>query len=74
LGYSLLSSGKLQDAIVVFQRNVKEYPKSANAYDSLGEAYLKAGQKDLAIRNYEMSLQLNPKNQNAIEALKKLRQ
>jgi predicted TPR repeat methyltransferase len=33
---------------------------------------MKAGQKELAIRNYEKSLQLNPKNQNAIEMLKKL--
>jgi CubicO group peptidase (beta-lactamase class C family) len=74
LGYTLLSSGRTQDAIAIFRRNVEEYPKSANAYDSLGEAYMKAGQKDLAIRNYEMSLQLNPKNQNAIDVLKKLKQ
>jgi len=39
---------------------VQEYPKSANTYDSLGEAYLKMGQKDLAIRNYETSLRLDP--------------
>jgi cytochrome c-type biogenesis protein CcmH/NrfG len=39
----------------------------------LGEAYMKVGQKDLAIANYEKSLQLNPKNQNAVERLKKLR-
>jgi CubicO group peptidase (beta-lactamase class C family) len=74
LGYMLLSSGRTEDAIAVFQRNVQEYPKSANAYDSLGEAYMKAGQKDLAIQNYEMSLQLNPKNQNATDRLKKLKE
>jgi tetratricopeptide (TPR) repeat protein len=74
LGYTLLSSGQTQDAIAVFERNVHEYPKSANAYDSLGEAYMKANQKDLAIRNYESSLQLDPKNQNAVDRLKKLKE
>ena len=74
LGYTLLSSGQTQDAIVVFQRNVQEYPKSANVYDSLGEAYMQAGQKDLAIQNYEMSLRLNPENRNAIEMLRKLKE
>ncbi len=74
LGYMLLFSGQTQDAMTVFQRNVQEYPKSANVYDSLGEAYMKAGQKDLAIQNYEMSLQLDPRNQNAIDMLKKLKE
>jgi CubicO group peptidase (beta-lactamase class C family) len=72
VGYTLLSSGRTQDAIAIFQRNVDEYPKSANVYDSLGEAYMKAGQKDLARRNYERSLQLNPKNQNATNMLQRL--
>src|SRR5437764_13214349 len=56
----------------VFQKNVQEYPESSNVYESLGEAYMKTGQKDLAIKNYEKSLQLDPKNQNAVEQLKKL--
>jgi CubicO group peptidase (beta-lactamase class C family) len=73
VGYSLLESGKTQDAITVFERNAQEYPKSANAFDSLGEAYMKAGQKELAIQNYEKSLQLDPKNPNAIEMLKQLK-
>jgi CubicO group peptidase (beta-lactamase class C family) len=74
LGYTLLFSGQMQDAITVFERNVHEYPKSANAYDSLGEACMKAGRKDLAIQNYEMSLQLDSKNQNAVNQLKKLKE
>jgi CubicO group peptidase (beta-lactamase class C family) len=73
LGYFLLQDGKAQDAIAIFQRNVQEYPQSSNVYDSLGEAYMKAGQKDLAIVNYEKSLQLNPKNENGAAMLKKLR-
>ncbi len=77
LGYTLLYAlsyaGHEKDAIIVFQRNVQDFPQSSNVYDSLGEAYMKVGEKDLAITNYEKSLQLNPKNQNAVEQLKKLR-
>jgi CubicO group peptidase (beta-lactamase class C family) len=72
LGYSLLYGGHEQDAILVFQRNVQDYPQSSNVYDSLGEAYMNTGQKDLAIKNYQKSLELNPKNDNAKERLKKL--
>ncbi len=73
VGYRLLYGGKESDAVEVFQKNVREYPQSSNVYDSLGEAYANTGQKDLAIQNYEKSLQLDPKNQNAVERLKKLR-
>ena len=72
VGYMLLGDGQVQDAILVFERNAQEYPQSSNAYDSLGEAYMKAGQKDLAIVNYKKSLQLEPGNQNAVGQLKKL--
>ena len=73
-GYGLLEAGKPQDAIEVLKMNVRLYPKSWNAYDSLGEAYAAAGQKDLAIQNYEKSLELNPKNESGRAALAKLRQ
>jgi len=72
-GYRLLFSGMGADAVKIFTRNVQEYPQSSNVYDSLGEAYMRTGQKDLAIQNYEKSLQLDPKNNNAVEQLKKLR-
>jgi CubicO group peptidase (beta-lactamase class C family) len=74
LGYTLLQDGDLPGATTVFQRNVQEYPESWNVYDSLGEAYMDAGKKDLAIANYEKSLQLNPKNQNGANKLKELRE
>lgn len=73
LGYVLLGDKKTDEAIKVFQLNVQEYPKHWNCYDSLGEAYMAAGQKDLAIQNYEKSLELNPKNTNGADMLKKLR-
>ena len=74
LGYVLLQSGRTQEAIRVFQKNVEEYPSAWNPYDSLGEAYMKAGQKELAIKNYEKSLELNPQNTNGAEMLKKLKE
>jgi CubicO group peptidase (beta-lactamase class C family) len=73
LGYQSLQSGNTDEAIKLFARNVEEFPQSGNVYDSLGEAYTKAGKKELAIENYEKSLKLDTKNQNAVEWLKKLR-
>jgi tetratricopeptide (TPR) repeat protein len=49
-------------------------PQSFNVYDSLGEAYAAAGEKELAIKNYEKSLELNSRRQSGIDALKKLKQ
>ena len=74
LGYSLLRSGKLKEAVEIFKLNVEAYPQSANPYDSLGEAYLNLNQKDLAVANYKKALELNPGNTNAIEALRKIEQ
>ncbi len=73
LGYSYLQNGKINEAIELFKLNTIAYPNSGNVYDSLGEAYLKDGQNDLAIKNYEKSLELNPGNTNAKNVLKELR-
>lgn len=74
LGYNFLFSGRTEDALHTFKLEVEEYPKFWNAYDSLGEAYLKIGQKELAIQSYEKSIELNPQNQDGIDALKKIRE
>jgi CubicO group peptidase (beta-lactamase class C family) len=74
-GYELLYPlRRPKDAIDVFKLNVEDYPQSSNTYDSLGEAYMVDGNKDLAIKNYERSIELNPKNTDGIERLKKLRE
>ena len=72
-GYSLLTSGKAKEAIELFSMNVRLFPKSWNAYDSLGEAHAVAGQKDLAIQNYSKSLELNPNNASGKADLAKLK-
>jgi len=71
-GYDLLKEKKLKEAIEVFKLNVFAFPQSANAFDSLGEAYLESGDKESAIENYKKSLLLNPENENAREVLKRL--
>ncbi len=72
LGYKLLRAGKNKDAIAIFKLNVEEHPRSWNVYDSLGEAYMEDGQKELAIKFYRKSLDINPDNDNGKEMLKKL--
>jgi tetratricopeptide (TPR) repeat protein len=73
LGYQLLKMNKIKEAIEIFKLNVEAYPQSDNVYDSLAEAYMINGDKEMAIKNYEKSLELNPKNTNAAEMLKKLK-
>ena len=71
-GYSLLSSGRVADAVAVFEANVALYPADANAYDSLAEAQMAAGLKDKSIANYRKSLELNPGNDNAVRMLARM--
>ena len=67
LGYQLIRYRQAeQEAIEIFKLNVELYPKAFNTYDSLGEAYMVAGNKELAITNYKKSLELNPQNTNAL--------
>ncbi len=73
LGYSMLTADRFDDAIGVFELYVELMPRDSNAYDSLGEAFMMRGDTDLAIANYERSLELNPDNENAVQMLDKLR-
>jgi len=73
LGYDALDSNNAKAAITLFRMNVAAYPESFNVYDSLAEAYMAAGNKTEAIKNYEKSLKMNPANTNAEKMLKKLR-
>jgi uncharacterized membrane protein len=72
LGYQLLRANKHEAAIRIFLLNIEAYPRSSNAYDSLGEAYLGARNKALAVANYRKAVQLNPNNGNSIAMLRKL--
>lgn len=60
VGYILLRSEKVKDAIAFFQINVDAFPKSSNVYDSLAEAYLADGDKEMARKYYKKSVDVSP--------------
>jgi CubicO group peptidase (beta-lactamase class C family) len=70
--YRLLDHGQTKESIEILKMNVSLYPKSANTHDSLAEALEAAGDRESAIKNYRRSLELNPKNRNAVEHLRTL--
>ena len=70
--YDLMEQNHLSEATDLFKLDVQVFPGSWNGYDSLGEAYMKAGQKQLAIDSYKKSLELNPANDDAKEKLQVL--
>jgi tetratricopeptide (TPR) repeat protein len=72
LGYELLENNETKQAIKTFECAVLEYPKSDRACYFLGEAYMKNGDNENAIKNYRKSLELNQGNNKAREMLKKL--
>ena len=65
LGYDLLEKKDLDKALFVFKTNVADNPKASNPYDSLGECYFLRKELPLALKNYQKSLSLDPKNGNA---------
>ncbi|RNF83864.1 serine hydrolase domain-containing protein [Montanilutibacter psychrotolerans] len=73
-GYRLLADKQTAQAVALFGYAAQQWPDSWNAFDSLGEAYELAGDRDRAIANYQRSLDLSPSNGNAAEHLRKLRQ
>jgi tetratricopeptide (TPR) repeat protein len=72
LGYKLLQENKFDSALYVFEKTARLYRDSWNVWDSLGEAAAQAGQTEKAIASYRRSLELNPNNRSAREALQKL--
>jgi tetratricopeptide (TPR) repeat protein len=74
-GYQLLGQNKIDEAIDVFRKNVKDHPASWNVYDSLAEAYERKGEKKLAIENYRKALsmvQVEEQKKRITATLKKL--
>ena len=60
VGYDHIQSGDTKGAIEILKLNVVAYPNSPNVYDSLSDAYLADGQKDLARQNAKKALELLP--------------
>jgi len=77
-GYEELNKGHIQEAIGCFNRNIKQNPNSANAFDGIADAYEKAGMWNEAIVSSEKAVELakksNDPNLNSfIEHIKKIK-
>ncbi len=68
LAWELVLKDSLTEAIKLFELNILAYPDHYDPWDSYAEVILLRGEKgdiDLAIRNFDKSLELNPENSNA---------
>lgn len=72
IGYNYISNGDLISAIKILKLNTEQFPESANAHDSLGEAYYSNKQMPLALQHYRKSLELDPKNDNAKQMIEQI--
>ncbi|MEG2802657.1 serine hydrolase domain-containing protein [Stenotrophomonas sp.] len=72
LGYKFLRADRKEAAVRVLEWGAAAYPASANAHDSLGEAYRAAGRRDPARRSYQTALTLDPASKSARAALAEL--
>jgi hypothetical protein len=57
-GYEALENGNIQEAITFFNRNIEQNPNSANAFDSMADAYEEAGMWDEALKSSERAVEL----------------
>lgn len=70
--YHLPEEHLYKQAVETLKTNVELFPDSWNAYDSYAEALLADGQKEEAIKMYQKSVELNPKNEGGKKVLQKL--
>ena len=73
LGYNLLKEERIDDAIMVFLKNVKEYPDSFLANDALAEIYLKKGENRQAVRYFKAAVKLNPDYEYGYQMIEELK-
>ncbi|MCA8969428.1 MAG: serine hydrolase [Planctomycetes bacterium] len=71
--YAVLEQGKSELAIALFELNARAFPGAPNTYDSLGDAYRRAGDERSAARSYRTALALDPSSPTAKAALDQLR-
>lgn len=72
VGYALLGAKQPEHAVRLFRRITEDFPDSANAWDSLAEGQLMAGDKAGARKSYQRVLQLLPDDAHAQEQLEAL--
>ena len=72
-GYFLLNLKRIDEAIDKFKKQVKLAPNSANAHDSLGEAYYTKGMIKESLAEYNKALEINPNFQSSKDKLKEIK-
>ena len=73
-GYRLMGQQQYEGAVFVLQMNTKLFPKSANAWDSLAEAYWKSNNIDKAKEYYNKAISLDPNGPTGNNARKMLKE
>ena len=72
IGYNLIYKDRLADAIIVMKANLRLFPEEPNCYDSLGDAYERSNQKDLALSHYEIAFRkAKEKNDSHLQVYEK---
>jgi CubicO group peptidase (beta-lactamase class C family) len=74
LGYMYAGTGRYKEAMAVLQLDAAWFPADGNIWDTMGELQLKQGDKAAAVKSYRRSLELDPKNTNAVEVLRVIEQ
>jgi tetratricopeptide (TPR) repeat protein len=72
IGYTFIQEKSIDNAIKVFQENAKLFPKDANSWDSLGEAYLIKHDKENSLKAYKKALELNSSLKSVQKKIQKL--
>ena len=74
IGYEYVREKQLNKALKIMKLNNSYFPKDYRTWNALAEVYVLMGKKALAIKHYQKSLELNPKNSETLLQLKKLQQ
>ncbi len=76
-GVLLKGQGKVKEALVAYQKAAQLDKRNPSIFFNIGNAYLELRQYQLALKNYEITLHLNPNHAKAITkkelVLKKIR-
>ncbi|MHA2248581.1 MAG: serine hydrolase, partial [Candidatus Hodarchaeales archaeon] len=71
-GYLLVEMDSARQAVDTLKLGLVAHPESDGAFALLALAYMKSGDKELAIQNVKRALELNPENARATQMLKQL--
>jgi len=71
LGYGFMQNKMNEKAFAFFEMNITNYPKSGNVYDSMGDFYVAAGDKEKAMDYFRKALTIRD-NADTRQKLQKL--